>query len=281
MVRVRKNLGLAEANGFRASSATLLAISVIDYAHAAWMGSCQQTPMDDADSRYVFRGAPSVLFGEMVIPRLPKPNDLLALLCQERAAAHVVIRDRASDKDRSERQDGADATPGDLEDARSTVVDKLVRARSWPNPSKHTTAKVWTVKGGAIRMSAKTDGQEDSSVEFAPDQSGKSTCQMRFIQCLCFRYPQAATLGELIEQVYPVEFAAAARDGDAQKKLLRKFRTLVSDVRIRKFQKAGMNPDILPSLSVEASINAGITLRLAKLHPLDDKELDEADKAPG
>jgi hypothetical protein len=42
-----------------------------------------------------------------------------------------------------------------------------------------------------------------------------------------------------------------------------------------------LNPDILPALSIEASIDTGIRLQLAKLHCLDNKELDGADTAPG
>lgn len=153
--------------------------------------------------------------------------------------------------------------------------------RHWPAPEEHTTGKLWTRQDGVLCLSTKTDGVHDGEVEFAPTASGELTYQMRFMQVMCFKFPGTATLAEVIEQVYPDEYAEASRDPATLAKTLRKLRSLVSDVRTKKLAKAGLNPDILPPLSVEASIDTGIGLRLAKLHRLDDKELDDADAAPG
>jgi hypothetical protein len=152
--------------------------------------------------------------------------------------------------------------------------------REWLDPAEHTTGKFWTRKDGVICLSTKTDRVRDGTVEFAPMNPGVLTFQMRFIQVMCLKFPKTATLAEVIEQVYPHEHAEAARDSTALRNTLRKLRSLVSDVRTKKFAKAGLNPDILPPLSVDASIDIGIGLRLAHLHRLDDKGLDKADEVP-
>lgn len=150
--------------------------------------------------------------------------------------------------------------------------------RPWPNPEKHTTAKVWTVKEGSFRMSTKTDSQHDGTVEFAPTDSGELTYQMRLMQLLCFQFPKPVSLAEVIQQVYPDDFATVSGDAAALSKTLRKVRTLVSDIRKKKLANANLNPDILPALSIEVSRDTGIALQLAHLHRMDDKELDEADE---
>lgn len=128
-------------------------------------------------------------------------------------------------------------------------------------------------------MSTKTDGKHDGTVEFPPTDSGKPTFQMRFMQLLCFKHATSVSLAEVIQQVYPDDYTSALGDAIALGKMLRKLRTLVSDIRNRKFAKANLNPDILPSLSIEASMETGIALRLAHLHRMDDKALDEADES--
>ncbi len=150
----------------------------------------------------------------------------------------------------------------------------------WPDPEEHTRAKVWTRKDGTLYLSTKTDTVHDGKVTFAPNATGQLTYQMRFMQLMCFKFPDSATVAEVIEQVYPDDLTASKQDPDIRKKTLHKLRALVSDVRTKKFAKAGLNPDVLPPLSIEASIEAGIGLRLAHLTRLDDKELDGADAAP-
>ena len=89
----------------------------------------------------------------------------------------------------------------------------------------------------------------------------------------------SSILTEGRQEVYPDDYAAAISDQALMLKTLHKFRTLVSDIRCRKLAKAGLNPNILPTFSVEASLNDGICLCLAHLHRLDDHELDDADQA--
>lgn len=152
--------------------------------------------------------------------------------------------------------------------------------RTWPPPGEHTTAKLWTRKDGVLCLSTKTDGIRDGRVEFAPTVAGELTNQMRFMQVMSLIFPETATLATVMEQVYPKEFAAARLGGAALQSTLRKLRSLVSDIRTKKLARAGLNPDILPPLNIESSPETGIGLRLAHLHRLDDKELDEADHGP-
>ena len=144
-----------------------------------------------------------------------------------------------------------------------------------PDPKQHTTAKVWTTKDGSFWMSTKTDGEPDGRVEFALREDGAPTYQAKFMRLICFKYPQPVTLREVMEQVYPEDFSeVSAGDGEKLRNLLRKVRTLVSDIRTKKLAKANLNPDILPPLSFESSVETGISLQLAKLHRLDDKAVD-------
>ena len=152
--------------------------------------------------------------------------------------------------------------------------------RVWPDPAKHTVGKVWTVKGGEIRMSTKTDCCRDGTVEFPPLEHGKHTLQMKLIRHLCFTWPKQIKIVEMMEQVYTEEFRAAGRDKKSVSKIFQKLRSLVSDIRNRKFAKAGLNPEILPSLNPETAFETGFGLRLLKLYRFDDKELDEADLPP-
>ena len=150
--------------------------------------------------------------------------------------------------------------------------------QSWPDPAQHTTAKAWTTKDGSLHLSTKTDGQRDGKVQFALREDGKPTYQMQFMRLLCHYDGAPVTLRSVMEQVYPGDFESAGADGEALLKILRKIRSLVSDIRNKKLLPAGINPDILPSLSIEATIESGLSLRLAKLHRMDDKALDESDQ---
>jgi hypothetical protein len=143
-----------------------------------------------------------------------------------------------------------------------------------PDPKRHTTAKVWTTKDGSLWMSTKTNGRADGKVHFPLNDNGSPTYQMQFMRLICFRHPKPVLLKDVMREVYPEEFAMIGRSPNGAKNLLRKVRSLVSDVRTKKFAKAGLNPDILPPLSFESSVETGISLQLAKLHRLDDKAVD-------
>lgn len=155
--------------------------------------------------------------------------------------------------------------------------------RCWPDPKQHTTAKIWTVKSGAFCLSTTTERKDDGKVEFALVY-GKPTKQMQLMRLICFMHPKGIKVAKVIEQVYPEEIAEARRDADLLKGLLKKIRSLISDIRNKKLSPAGINPDILPPLDIEITGNTKIGLHIAHLHKLDDIGFEDLewqyDKAP-
>lgn len=90
-------------------------------------------------------------------------------------------------------------------------------------------------------------------------------------------------LADFLAEIYPDDMAAARRDAvrrDAArlKTLLKRFRSLISDIRTKKLEPAGINPDILPALDVESSIDTGLSLRVAHVH-FPDANSPEAQEA--
>lgn len=171
--------------------------------------------------------------------------------------------------------------------------------KTWPDPLLHTTAKCWTTKGGTFGLSTKTQGRYDGKAEFARD-----TIQAKLMQLVCYqkwqeqlaekereRQPRRSfdmtKLADFLAEIYPDDMAAARRDaarGDAAclKTLLKRFRSLISDIRTKKLEPAGINPDILPALDIESSIDTGLSLRVAHVHYLDanSPEAQEASVDP-
>jgi len=141
--------------------------------------------------------------------------------------------------------------------------------RTWPDPKQHTTAKAWTVKSKSFCLSTTTERKDDGKVDFSM-VDGKPTKQMQLMRLLCFMHPKAVAVAKVIEQVYPEELANARRDAAALKGLLKKIRSLISDIRNKKLGPAGINPEILPPLDIEITDATEITLNVAHLHKLDD-----------
>ena len=151
--------------------------------------------------------------------------------------------------------------------------------KSWPDPTEHTVAKCWTTQDGAFHVMTKTDGKRDGETPFGAD-----TLQSRLMQTLCQQrwrsqeekrvgghMTASVSLRDAIEQVYPDRARQARSDGQVLGKLLKLLRSLVSDIRTKKLEPAGINPDILPALNIESSVNSGISLRVAHLHYQDAK----------
>lgn len=153
--------------------------------------------------------------------------------------------------------------------AETTVTQK----RNWPDPKQHTTAKAWTTQSGAFCLNTETERNDDGKVEFSMID-GKPTKQMQFMRVLCFMHPKAIVLAEVMQQVYPEEFASAGRKHEALKALLKKVRTLISDIR-KKLTRAGINPAILPPVDMESSDVTEVALNVAHLHKLDDIGCDD------
>jgi len=163
----------------------------------------------------------------------------------------------------------------------------------------HTVAKCWTTKDGTFGLSTKTQGRYDGKAEFARD-----TIQAKLMQLVCYqkwqeqlaekereRQPRRSfdmtKLADFLAEIYPDVMAAARCDaarGDAAclKTLLKRFRSLISDIRTKKLEPAGINPDILPALDIESSIDTGLSLRVAHVHYLDanSPEAQEASVDP-
>lgn len=148
-------------------------------------------------------------------------------------------------------------------------------SRVWPDPKQHTTAKAWTLKSGSFCLSTETERNDDGKVEFPMTLDGEPTKQMQLMRLLCYKHPKAITVAEVIEQVYPDELAQARCDAEALKAVLKKVRTLISDIRNKKLTAAGINPDILSPLDVESTGTAEITLNVAHLHKPEDIGFDD------
>lgn len=166
--------------------------------------------------------------------------------------------------------------------------------KTWPEPLLHTVAKCWTTKDGTFCLSTKTQGRYDGKAVF-----GARTIQARLMQLLCYqkwqqqltekerqqqpsRSFEMTTLADFISEIYPDDVAAARRDTARLKTLLKRFRSLISDIRTKKLAPSGINPDILPALDIESSIDTGLSLRVAHVHYLDDNspEAQEASVDP-
>lgn len=146
--------------------------------------------------------------------------------------------------------------------------------RAWPDPKQHTTAKAWTVKDGRFCLSTKTDGRRDGRAVFEPT-NGKPTNQMQFMRLICFKHPNSLRIADILEQVYAEDTARARRDPPALARLLKRVRSLVSDIRNKKLIPAGINPGILPPLSADTTTGLEVTLRVARLHRWGDIGFEE------
>lgn len=158
------------------------------------------------------------------------------------------------------------------------VEPQNMSIKKWPDPEQNTTAKIWTTKDGTFCMSTKTDRETDGTVQFQPRENGNPTYQIQFMRLICFHHPNPVLLKDVMREVYSEDYSVIRKDPGAANNLLKKVRSLVSDIRTKKLNKAGINPDILPPFNVESSIDSGISLRLAHLHRMDDMELDRFDE---
>jgi hypothetical protein len=148
-------------------------------------------------------------------------------------------------------------------------VDRQLRA-NWPDPKEHTTAKVWTRKDDTFCLSTKTEGGQDGMVEFAL-QSGVMTKQAKLMYLVGDKWPNGVSVREIIPQVYSEEKNNIIENPKLLPPLVKKIRSLVSDIR-KKLDRAGINPDILPPLNMEATPNVTIRLNVAKLHKMEEKQ---------
>lgn len=157
------------------------------------------------------------------------------------------------------------------------TIRSKAQSMSWPDSSEHTIGKVWTVQSGALRFKTQTDGRDDGQAEFGTLQSGMPTLQKQLMVLLCHTFPHPVTVSVLLEQLYREEFDQCRTNVAQLKQTLKKLIGLVSDVRTKKLEKNKLNPDILPALNAETTLQTGIALRLLRLDRLDDRGVHAAD----
>ena len=162
--------------------------------------------------------------------------------------------------------DGKPSKPGDVSAA------KLPGKREWSNPKKLTTAKIWTKKDGTFCLSTKTDNHSDGMAEFALSNVRKSTKQMRFVMIICHHWPKGVKVSEIVRGVYPEDTNGLRDNNDKAKALLKKVRSLVSDVR-KKLAHSGINPEIVSSLGMEATATDHVSLNVVHLHKVDEQAI--------
>lgn len=93
-VRSAKGQGVAQCGEYSGASAHILAIHVMRIAAEAWSLNKQTAERSRTDRRYLYATFASSLFLEVNFPKLPRANDLVALLELEHAAASKELRDR-------------------------------------------------------------------------------------------------------------------------------------------------------------------------------------------
>jgi len=146
--------------------------------------------------------------------------------------------------------------------------------RVFPDPKKHTVAKIWTTKNGLLHLKTETKGVKDGEVTLIGNKA-------KLLRLLAYRYKEkdGVSLIELVNDVYASKMKAIG-DGslpkEVMKSLLANVRSLVTDFR-KKLTKHGMNKEILSLFGRTEKGHAKTWLRVARLFDQDDHGLDEFD----
>lgn len=96
--RIEKNLGTARVKGMSAPSASELVLLASDFAQKAWTSCRGVSRKSKTQSEYLYSTEAATLFVQVTVPKLPWPNDLDALLEQERSLARVCLRERQENR---------------------------------------------------------------------------------------------------------------------------------------------------------------------------------------
>jgi hypothetical protein len=83
-----------QLGNFSGECAHMLAERVLEYAVKGWRSCKKIAERSQTDPRYLYAASAFQLFRDTVLPKLPKPNDLMTRMALERAAALKAIRDR-------------------------------------------------------------------------------------------------------------------------------------------------------------------------------------------
>jgi hypothetical protein len=149
---------------------------------------------------------------------------------------------------------------------------KQEETRTLPDPSQHTTAKVWMTKNSTYHISTKTNGQKDGQVDFTPNKNGEMTKQMQLMMLLVEKWPKGTNLAGIVSACYSQERGKMPHDVEFANKLLKRVRALVSDVR-NKLEKTDINPDIITPLSVESVSETPVKLRVFMISKVEENKL--------
>lgn len=139
------------------------------------------------------------------------------------------------------------------------------------DPASVTFAKCWSREDGTFCFATWTNQNPDGMVEFASDR-GRMTNQARLIQVLCSIWPDAISAMELLKQVYREDGKVVVNNPLECERHLGNFVTLVSDVKNKKLKRAGLNPDIIPSITAHRLLFESLQLRVKKLLWTDDPD---------
>lgn len=134
-----------------------------------------------------------------------------------------------------------------------------------PDPADSTTART-VLKNGALTLYTQTRGGDVCDVVFT-EQDGRPTLQMMLMVILLGAWPNGVKFMEVAHDLYPDEFEVARRASDAVglHTVAKRIRSLIHDIRYKKFVPRGINPEILPTILKSNSRSTELRLRLAKL----------------
>lgn len=161
--------------------------------------------------------------------------------------------------------------------AKSIARDRDVSRRHWdsylakaglvegPDPEVYTKARAWR-QSGSLLLSTETNGTPDGKVEFSL-QENRFTLQMQLMWRLLQAWPRGLTFEDIARGLYEKDIDAALhrKSTDELTAIAKCVSTLVRNIRYDKLYPAGINPEILPSVSRTKTGQQTIRLKLASL----------------
>lgn len=135
----------------------------------------------------------------------------------------------------------------------------------WPDPATTCYATHELRKDGVLVFRVRAEGPEAREVRFGLAAGGKPTKQLQLMRVLCNSWPHPTTLKDGVAAAYGEELQGQAPGNSGQWSVcLGRFRPLVGAIRA-KFEKHGINPEILPAINPYKRQYDGLLLQLADL----------------
>lgn len=156
--------------------------------------------------------------------------------------------------------------------------EKGPKTQKWPDPTRHTTASVWTTDDDVWHLSTTTNGIRDGELRLRRFKRQR-TKQLQLMELVCANWPSGTRVADVITAAYGPAWNAVRSGRRTRRSVVKCVCSLVTAVR-GKLKSAGINPDILPPLNVDASEETEIFLRVAPRTNLDDHDRDSADAPP-